>query len=78
MQRKPVRSQMIRSVGYDAETRTLELEFEAGTVYQYAEVPEFTFLALMHARSKGAFFAASIDGFYHCEEVKDDGPISFS
>lgn len=69
MTRTPVQSQMIRSVGYDGRTRTLELEFEAGTVYQYAEVPEFTFRALMHARSKGAFFAKSIDGHYRHVEV---------
>lgn len=62
MTREPVHSQMLRSIGYDAETQTLELEFEAGTVYRYAGVSEFTFRALMHAKSKGTFLPRASTG----------------
>lgn len=78
MKREKVQSKAIRSVGYDPETKTLEVEFEALTVYQYFEVSEFTFRALLLASSKQAFFTASINGEYKCQEVRDDKPISFS
>jgi hypothetical protein len=70
MNRVAVKSKMLRSVGYEAEKKILELEFEAGTVYRYYDVPEFTFRALMHADSKHAFFTASIEGRYRCEEIR--------
>lgn len=70
MARHPVESRALRSVGYDADTRTLELEFTAGTIYRYVDVPEFTYRALMRAKSKGQFFQTSIDGRFRNEEVK--------
>jgi hypothetical protein len=70
MQRAPVESRALKSVGYDADARTLELEFSSGSRYQYFEVPEFTYRALMHAKSKGQFFQTSIDGKFKFEEVK--------
>ena len=70
MQRVPVESRALTSVGYDTGTRTLELEFSAGGLYHYCDVPEFTYRALMHAKSKGHFFQTSIDGRYRFEEIK--------
>ena len=59
MQRAPVESRALK-----------ELEFSSGSRYQYFEVPEFTYRALMHAKSKGQFFQTSIDGKFKFEEVK--------
>ncbi len=70
MRREPVDSHALRSVGYDRDTKTLELEFISGAVYRYFELSEFTYRALMRAGSKGRFFVSSIDGRYKCEEVK--------
>ena len=70
MQRLPVQSRALKSVGYDTEGRLLELEFSSGGLYQYYDVPEFTYRALMHAKSKGRFFQTSIDRKFRCEEVK--------
>jgi len=70
MRRVPVESRALKSVGYDPGARLLELEFFSGTLYQYFEVPEFTYRALMHAKSKGHFFQTSIDRKFRCEEVK--------
>ena len=39
MQRQPVESSSLASVGYEERTRTLEVEFHNGGVYQYLEVP---------------------------------------
>ena len=71
MRRDAVQSRALKSVGYDSESRTLELEFTSGTRYRYFDVPEFTFRALMHATSKGHFFQTSIDRRFRFEEVKD-------
>ena len=70
MRRVPVDSRALKSVGYDANGRLLELEFSSGGLYRYFEVPEFTYRALMHAKSKGHFFQTSIDRRFKCEEVK--------
>jgi len=70
MRRAPVESRALKSVGYDPHARMLELEFSSGTLYQYFDVPEFTYRALMHAKSKGHFFLTSIDRKFRCEEVK--------
>jgi hypothetical protein len=70
MKRQPVESKAIRSIGYERTSRVLELEFAAGTVYRYYDVPEFTFRALMLARSKHSFFVTSIEGRFRCAEVR--------
>ncbi len=47
MDRKPVRSSNIRSVGYEVETQVLELEFHSGGIYRYPGVPEVIYRGLM-------------------------------
>jgi hypothetical protein len=54
--REPVTSSAIVSVGYDAETATLEIEFTSGRVYQFFDVPESLAEALRAAPSQGTFF----------------------
>ncbi|MEW9899869.1 KTSC domain-containing protein [Chitinivorax sp. PXF-14] len=39
MDRKPLNSSRIRSVGYDAGQQVLEIEFRDGKVEQYSRVP---------------------------------------
>ena len=56
MERHHVSSSAIRSVGYDVETQTLEIEFAAGTVYEYKPVPSSLYTAFDQAESRGAFF----------------------
>ncbi|MDA2939146.1 KTSC domain-containing protein [Acidobacteria bacterium AH-259-A15] len=64
MNRTPVDSSNIASIGYDPQTLTLELEFTSGRVYQYFDVPSTTHEQLMQAESKGKFFNAQIKGIY--------------
>lgn len=40
MKRTPVKSQAIRSVGYDPDTKTLHIEFNGGGVYECASPVE--------------------------------------
>ena len=39
MERTPVTSTDILSIGYDTDNQTLEIEFIRGAVYQYSDVP---------------------------------------
>jgi hypothetical protein len=55
MERIPVSSNL-RSVGYDAATRTLEVEFKAGGLYRYLNVPAYVYDGLMSASSHGSYF----------------------
>lgn len=70
MIRKSVESSSISSVGFDAASQTLEVEFtRGGRVYQFFEVPEFLFRGLMVAQSKGHFVATKIADRYRSVQV---------
>jgi KTSC domain len=64
MQRTPVSSSNLSSVGYELSTSTLEVEFSTGRVYQYFDVPEHVYQELIHASSVGSYFAQSIKNSY--------------
>lgn len=66
MERVPVSSSNIRSVGYDAESMTLEIEFNTGKVYQYQGVAQGDYDALMNAGSIGTHFNANIKTRFPC------------
>ena len=68
MDRISVRSSNIRSVGYDPESSTLEVEFDSGSVYQYLNVPESEHEGLMNVPSKGRYLNRNIKGRY--EDIK--------
>lgn len=71
MQRQPVKSSQIRSVGYDPAEQVLEIEFHSGGVYRYFAVPAAVHTALLRARSRGKYFEAQIKGAYLCEWQED-------
>jgi hypothetical protein len=63
-----VESSMIHAVGYDAETRTLEVIFNSGGIYFYDNVPPKVYEELMAAESKGSYMKhAIIDAYPHSE-----------
>ncbi|HUD64925.1 MAG TPA: KTSC domain-containing protein [Candidatus Sulfotelmatobacter sp.] len=62
MIRAPVVSSHIRSVGYDAASRTLEVEFGGGEIYHYHGVSEQEHHDLMHAHSIGKHLNLAIKG----------------
>lgn len=64
MERTPVTSESIRSIGYDLDSQTLEVEFNYGPVYQYAGVTQGEHEGMMNADSKGKYFNANIRGRY--------------
>lgn len=81
MQRTPVTSSQIASVGYDANTKTLEIEFKSfnpnmtGGVYQYTDVPAEAHAALIGSESIGRAFKNQIKGVYEYQRVAAPQPI---
>ncbi len=69
MEREPVSSSNLLSIGYDISSETLEIEFITSGVYQYLNVPQFMWESLMMADSKGRFFNAEIRNTYPCVRV---------
>ncbi|WP_406201702.1 KTSC domain-containing protein [Kitasatospora sp. NBC_01560] len=64
MKRRTVDSSALRSVGYDAALRVLELEFTGGRVYAYEAVPGRVHRELMAAESHGRYFVREVRGRY--------------
>jgi hypothetical protein len=60
MQRTPVSSTALASVGYDARARTLEVEFTNDRLYRYFGVPVSEYEALLAAESQGSYFTKHI------------------
>lgn len=69
MERYSVASSNIVSIGYDAPSQTLEVEFLNGTIYQYYGVPENVYEQLMQAGSKGRFLHTYIKNAYGYSRV---------
>jgi hypothetical protein len=64
MDRGQVESSNIVSVGYDAATMILEVEFISGAVWQYTGVSGNIFKAFMESDSLGKFFMRNIKPNY--------------
>ncbi len=62
MRRFPVRSMNLSEVGYDPQTRTLEVKFVSGSrwVYTYQYVGMIKFVKLITAESIGQYFDRQI------------------
>ena len=71
MERKRVSSSNLASVGYDPETKTLEIEFLNGGLYQYFNVPESIYNGLMAASSRGSYFDQYVKkGGYRYKKIR--------
>ena len=64
MERTPVSSSDIASIGYDEDTQTLEVEFKNGSVYQYSGIPSTEHDGIMNSDSKGKYLHANIKNRY--------------
>lgn len=64
MNRQPVSSSNIHSIGYDPSSQILEIEFNSGGIYQYFNVPQSEYNRLMTASSHGSYFAHNIKDRY--------------
>lgn len=64
MQRQPVSSSNIATIGYDPGAHVLEVEFNDGAVYQYMNVPQAVYDGIMAAASRGIYLNAHVKGQY--------------
>ncbi len=69
MDRQPVASSNIRSIGYNSSDQVLEIEFNDGSVYHYFGVPQFEYQGLMTASSHGTYLAKNIKNKYTYKKI---------
>ena len=70
MDRSPVASTNVSSIGYDANTETLEVQFLSGRVYQYYGVPDNVHERMMGASSKGQFLNYYVKNLFPYSRVE--------
>ena len=70
MQLTTVESSMLYAAGYDSKTRTLEVVFNSGGIYQYYDVPPEEYKELMEAESKGRYMHECIIDMYPYAQIK--------
>lgn len=64
-----MKSSVIASIGFDAETNTMEIEFKTGRIYDYFEITPPVHAALVNAVSIGQYFNAKIRDRFPCREI---------
>ncbi len=70
MERKRVNASNIRSVGYDARNRVLEIEFSSGSIVQYSGVSDEVHRRLMSSPSPGSYFRDEIEESFTGKRVR--------
>ena len=70
MERKRINSGTLRSVGYDARNRMLEIEFTSGSIVQYTGVNEDLHRGLMSAASAASYFKDRIEEDFPSKRVR--------
>ncbi len=74
VERIPVASKALRSLGYDPQTRQLELEFASGHVYAYSGVPASVVDWLHRASNRSRYVQAHLAGRYGERRLHTEGP----
>ena len=70
MERRRVSASNIRSVGYEASSQTLEVEFTSGSIVQYARVSPEVHRRLMNSPSPGSYFKDNIEEEYTARRMR--------
>jgi hypothetical protein len=68
--RTAVSSSNVKSVGYDPETRILQVEFGNGAVYDYEDVDQQHHDSLLRAASPGRYLNEHIKGSCDCTRTE--------
>lgn len=73
MQRVPVESSNVASMGYDPVLNIMEVEFKvktgAGPIYQYRDVPKSVYEDVLNAESIGGALNSLVKGVYSFQRV---------
>ena len=68
----PIDSSNILALGYNANTRTLRIEFKKNIYYDYLGPSPEVFQQMMASESKGKFFSANIKGKYEFNKIEKE------
>ena len=74
MERTPVQSSTVLSIGYDPATQVLEVELPGGRVYQATDVSQEHADGFVAAESKGRYFAQLKRAYTFTRVVVDANP----
>jgi hypothetical protein len=69
LERQPVKSRILRSVGYDDAAKILEIEFQNGLIYQFLDVPLKVHADLMHSGEIGKYFSEKVRPRFQTKQV---------
>jgi len=72
MERKKVSTSKLLSVGYEASSRTLEVELNTGAVYHYSGVSSDLYRRFMGANSLTSFFEDHIEEAFPCKRILEE------
>jgi len=67
--RQPVKSRILRSVGYNDSAKILEIEFQNGQIYQFSDVPPKVFADLMHSDEIGKYFSEKVRPKFQSKQI---------
>ena len=56
-------------MGYDDTTKTLEIEFQSGIVYQYSGVPAKVYMELIRSDPIGKYFSDKVRNRFQAKQV---------
>ncbi len=69
VERQPVKSRILRSVGYDDSVKILEIEFQNGQIYRFSDVPPKVHGDLMHSDEIGKYFSEKVRPKFQSKQV---------
>jgi hypothetical protein len=69
LERQPVKSRILRSLGYDESTKILEIEFQTGLVYQYAGVPIKVYRELIRSEEIVKYFTDKVRNRFRTKQI---------
>lgn len=70
MDRKRINSSHIRSVGYDASSQTLEIEFVSGSIVQYSRVSPEVHRRFLAAPTPASYFRDNIEESFTAKRIR--------
>ena len=70
MERKRLNASNIRTAGYDARNRVLEIEFSDGRINQYSGVSDEVHRRLMNSPSPGSYFHDNIEENFAAKRIR--------
>jgi hypothetical protein len=67
---KKVSAGKLRAIGYDAASRTLQVEYDTGSIVQFGGVPQETYRRLSSSGSMWSYFRDNIEEEYASKRVR--------